>query len=98
MNQTTLDLATILSQVLKQLREENGFVLPVQVIVIGACGSVLCVEYIQDEDGEVATEHVAERLRPPGFTMPINILLVDSRGEAGRVRFGGGPANVQRLN
>jgi len=99
-NRTVAELAKIISQVLKQLREENGFTPPIQVIIVGACGSVLCIEYKQGESGKLETgEEVAERIHPPGFRSPVNILLVDSRGDVGRVRLGlEGPTNLQRLN
>jgi hypothetical protein len=91
-------LAEIMSKVLVQLREE-GFELPIQVIVVGACGSIICMEYVQGEGDALDTNHVAERIRPPGLRLPINLILIDSKGDAARVRLGSnGPQDIELLN
>jgi len=75
-------------QIANVLRELSvrGFVAPYTSAVIGANGSVMTFRYVQREHGLVA-EILDQHVEDGGFAMPMNLLVVDSRGEAARATF-----------
>jgi hypothetical protein len=75
------------AQLLEELLE-RGFTLPLCFTVVGSNGGILAGRYRADEEG-LAAEFVAEDMPDgKGLALPINIMFVDSRGEAARVLLG----------
>ncbi len=77
----TENFADILSKLLS-----SGFEPPIWLATISLNGCALTVRYDQDPDGSgfsatVLSEHFPE----PTMQLPINLMCVDSRGEAARV-------------
>jgi hypothetical protein len=50
---------------------------------------VLVARYVfnpeDDEDEGMACEMLAQHVSPPGFVLPINLMITDAQGEAARV-------------
>ncbi len=65
---------------LAQSVEELGFVEPLIVTCLAVNGSVVVIR----TDGE-HVEDLASHTEGPGFTLPINVLITDARGEATRL-------------
>jgi hypothetical protein len=65
---------------------ERGFQLPIHCAVMGVNGSLIAALFDKaaDED-RLFTTCTAQHFVDDGFTLPINMLFVDSRGEATRV-------------
>ena len=76
-------MTAALSEFLATMLQE-GFVLPFTMAAIAANGSVYVIRYGQGETGLVPT-HLAEHVDGQGFKTPVNLVLVDSRGEAARM-------------
>lgn len=85
-----------LGEILQTLLAQ-GFELPFYLAAVGCNGSFICSEFQPGPEGLIC-EHVAERLVGEGLAAPVNMMIVDARGEAARVtigRSGTGPAIVQ---
>ena len=80
-------LTLAMANALRELIEEHGFEPPLFLSVIAVNGSVMAFRYRQCDDGP-KTEVVAEHLEAAGFALPINVMFVDARGEAARMRIG----------
>jgi hypothetical protein len=80
-------LTLAMAEALRVLIEEHGFEPPLFLSVIAVNGSVMAFRYRQGDDGP-KTEVLAEYLDATGFALPINIMFVDARGEAARMRIG----------
>jgi hypothetical protein len=70
-------------------REEctvRGLELPFILAVVAANGSILAAKYTpaSDHDG-LDTTLLAQHVEDPGFGLPINIMIVDQKGDAARV-------------
>jgi hypothetical protein len=63
---------------------ERGFVFPLHAASVGVNGSTLVVRYVATDTGVVA-EVLAEHYETEMFLAPVNIIIVDARGEAARV-------------
>lgn len=76
------ELTGILEQCIAQ-----GFTVPLYVVIVGANGAVLAAHYLQAEQG-LKAKTVAQHSVDGGFTLPVNLMIVDSTGEkAARVTF-----------
>lgn len=65
---------------------ERGFQLPIHCAVMGVNGSLVAALFDKAADEyRFSTTCTAQYFVDDGFTLPINILFVDSRGEATRV-------------
>ncbi len=74
-------LAGILDELL-----ERGFQLPIHCAVMGVNGSLMAALFNKLPDEErLSTTCTAQYFVDEGFTLPINMLFVDARGEATRV-------------
>ncbi len=76
-----------MKEALQQLLE-SGFELPIYIVVVGANGSLVLGQYPQSSvsaDEELDIEILSSRERPEGYVLPINIIFVDSQGEAARL-------------
>jgi hypothetical protein len=77
-------LASILEELL-----ERGYAPPIHCAVLGANGSLLAALFREDAgDGRLSSTCTARYFLDEGFALPINMLFVDSRGEAMRVLVG----------
>ncbi len=89
------DLETGLSRLFLEAIEEalqelleSGFELPLYIIAISANGSMVFAEYAKGSAraGEgMEIDALSSRDRPEGYVLPINIIFVDSKGEAARL-------------
>ena len=62
---------------------EDGMQLPFTCAAVGANGSVLAIRYVPNEQGEgLDAVPLCRHFGDKGFAMPINIVVVDSQGEA----------------
>lgn len=77
---TAEKIGAILTQLLA-----DGFEPPIILTGVGKNGSLLAVEYTPADEGHLSSEILAERVRDETFTVPVNLLFVDARGEAARV-------------
>jgi hypothetical protein len=77
----------LIAQVLEDLLGNRGFVLPLHVAIIGANGTMMYAGYsmIEDPEGGLATEALAEHDVEGGIKVPINIVIVDAEGDAARI-------------
>lgn len=77
--------AQALARILDTLLE-RGYRLPIHCAVMGVNGSLIAALFskVAGED-RVLTTCTAQYFVDDGFTLPINMLFVDSRGEAMRV-------------
>jgi hypothetical protein len=77
--------AQALARILDALLE-RGYQLPIHCAVMGVNGSLVAALFskMAGED-RVLTTCTAQHFVDDGFTLPINMLFVDSRGEAMRV-------------
>ena len=65
---------------------KNGMQAPLTLAVVAVNGSVLVIRYVWSESHEgFDAEYLAEHLEGKSFALPINIMVVDSGGEAARV-------------
>jgi hypothetical protein len=64
---------------------DRGMVLPFVCVTAAANGSIFAVRYVQAVDGLEAAP-LAQHVEGPGFTLPINIMIMDQTGEAARVK------------
>ena len=78
--QTRGDLSNLLAELLDQCAED-GMVFPFIVCGISPNGSV-CVSRI---DGVGGTQILAEYTEPPGFKVPMTIVVVDQNNTAARI-------------
>ncbi len=62
-----------------------GFEVPMVLVAVGSNGSMLAVEYDVHPEGHLDGKPIAERVKDGELSLPINIVIVDARGEAGRV-------------
>ncbi len=84
MNDLTEHLGNILRTCL-----ENGMQAPLTVAVVAVNGSILAGRYFWSESHEgFDYVELAEHIEGEGFAVPINIMIVDSGGEAARVLIG----------
>jgi hypothetical protein len=74
----------ILNQLLSTCLE-RGMVLPFISVVASANGSIFAVRYVQAADG-LEPVRLTQHLEAPGFTLPINIMIMDQTGEAARIK------------
>lgn len=65
----------------------KGFELPYHVVALGLNGSLLAARYFQGADEQVQVEFLAEHYEDGTIVSPINVLVVDARGEAARLVF-----------
>ncbi|NIR30095.1 MAG: hypothetical protein GWN84_12430 [Gammaproteobacteria bacterium] len=76
-----------LSEAIYDLVEEQQFVPPLYVAVLAANGEAMVVHYKVASDLEsLEAEIVAEHLPDGRMRLPVNLLFVDSRGQAARMR------------
>jgi hypothetical protein len=65
---------------------EQGFVPPLYVCAVSVNGAVLATRFAYTADGErKEATFLAEHAPAPGFILPVNIMVTDTRGEAARV-------------
>ena len=68
---------------------ENGMQAPLIIAVVAVNGSVMAGRYIWNESHEgFDYVELAEHIEGEGFAVPINMMIVDSGGEAARVLIG----------
>lgn len=84
-------LSDYVREALTQSVEELGFVEPLIVACLAVNGSVVVIR----TDGE-HIEDLASHTEGPGFTLPINVLITDARGEALRLLITN--EGIRRLN
>ncbi len=85
MNPLTQTIGLILTDCL-----ENGFVLPLYVAAIAVNGAVLVFRYTAADEGGLKREVLAEHETADAMlALPINVMVVDARGEAARIVVGG---------
>jgi hypothetical protein len=77
----------LIAQVLEDLLNNRGFVLPVHVALIGANGAMMYAAYFMSDEpgGGLATEPLVDHALDVGVKVPINIVLVDAKGAAARI-------------
>ena len=75
---------------------QRGFEPPFFVAIVAVNGSASFFKYELDGD-EFSAECLAEHAEPPGFKTPINLMYVDSRGEAAHVVIKGPGATPEIL-
>lgn len=75
-------------QFAEALREmlARGFELPFTAAAIGANGSAYLFRFEPDDNG-LRPDTLAEHIEGGVFALPVNMMIVDSRGEAARVVF-----------
>lgn len=64
---------------------QNGFELPIHVAVVAVNGSMMFATYSDSGGDTLDCDVTANHIVGPGLTLPINVMFVDSRGEAARV-------------
>jgi hypothetical protein len=81
-------LAQYLGSVLEEC-PDRGMELPFILATVAVNGSILAAKYTpsSDHDGLDATL-ITQHLEGPGFALPINIMIVDQKGNAARVTIG----------
>ena len=57
---------------------ERGFAVPIHVIAIGSNGALIAGYYDSDHPRDLRFEATIEYDRPEGYTLPINIMVIDS--------------------
>lgn len=82
------DLSAAIGMAVHDLLANDGFLLPLHLSVVASNGAMLYVRYDEGAEALVATP-LSQSLVPGGFLTPINIMIIDSRGEAGRVLISG---------
>lgn len=76
-----------LSEAIFNLVEEQQFVPPLYVAVLAANGEAMIVHYtVADALDSLEADVVAEHLPEGRMRLPVNLLFVDSRGQAARMR------------
>lgn len=85
MRNDPFDNNLLLVEILYELID-HGFKLPVHCAMVGVNGSVSAT-LIEKAEGQprLSTERTVEHIVDGRFVVPINVFLVDSRGEAVRV-------------
>jgi hypothetical protein len=73
-----------LAEVLRELLEQ-GFELPIYVGIVSRNGCMMWFVYVANEQGTLDTKMLAEFTPHEQMMLPINIILVDSCGDAARV-------------
>jgi hypothetical protein len=77
-----------LGEILKTLLE-NGFELPFHFAIVGRNGQMMAGHYQADEGGDgLVCSLELEGKKGSAFAVPINLMFVDSAGEAARVVIG----------
>jgi hypothetical protein len=86
------EFALHIDQLIEPIIEQclkDGFVRPLRTAIIFANGSVVAFQFSVDDESAVEGAVLAEYRNPNGTTLyPINMMIVDSMGEAIRVMFG----------
>jgi hypothetical protein len=60
----------------------RGFLPPFHLVTVGSNGEMVYARYVPAQDGAGWISNIlARHSEPPGFQAPINLILVDSRGE-----------------
>jgi hypothetical protein len=78
---------------------EHGFELPIHVGIVSRNGCAMWFVYVANDQGSLDAKSLAEFVPHEMMTLPINIMLVDSCGEAARVLLRPGEqATVEVLN
>ena len=91
-------LAAALAEVLAELLG-RGFELPIYAGVVSANGCAMWLVYVANDRGGLDVKTLAEGLPHKNMMLPINIMLVDSRGEAAPVVVPPGePSALHMLN
>ena len=87
MSEQISELGRQIAAVLETLTFEHHFVWPVWATAIGSNGSILSLQYrVPGEDAQVVAQHI----EPPGFALPINLVLVSSGdGRAAKMTISG---------
>ena len=67
----------ILTDILRQSRE-RGFQPPLTLVFVGKDGASAVLRYVPPADGP---EQLAQQIKSKQWAMPLNIMIVDSRGE-----------------
>lgn len=83
-----------------ELLEERKWKCPIYAVAVGANGSMIGCRYdfVEGEEG-LSSEVLAEWYHPSqAFTLPVNIMFTDSRGEAIRVLIKGPGESLEFLN
>jgi hypothetical protein len=61
---------------------DHGFQPPFYLVTVGRNGTMVYGRFVISQDGVGLIGNIlAEHSEPPGFQAPINLILVDSRGE-----------------
>ena len=66
---------------------DRGMVPPLIMAIISPNGSVLVMRY-ERIDGAIVANEIAENVEPPGYKLPINIIVTDQKGETARFFLG----------
>jgi hypothetical protein len=81
---TSMDAQSI-ARILEVLLE-RGYRLPIHCAVMGVNGSLIAALFSKtDGEDRFSTSCTAQHFVDEGFVLPVNMLFVDSRGEAMRV-------------
>jgi hypothetical protein len=96
---TMKEVFEMIAQVVEDLVNSRGFAMPLHVALIGANGAMMYAAYLQSEDpeGGVATEALADHNIEVGMKVPINIVLVDAKGDAARIVVAPGTAPTVQI-
>jgi hypothetical protein len=86
MDNAEMELAKSLAGALEQCLA-IGFQTPLHVAAIAVNGAGMVVRYDQVEQG-LAAHHLADFVGEDGLTLPINLMITDTRGEAARIVIG----------
>ena len=93
------DFARQLGGIINTLITERGFELPLHLAVVAVNGYAIVARYTLSATGDgLECIFLAEHAEPDGLRIPINMMAVDSRGEAAHVVIGTGGTEIEILN
>ena len=77
---TTFDPAELAESLSRAMTEavRRGFQPPLQLICVGANGTLFAGQWVEDLHGGWAFESTVEYERPDGLLPPVNIIVIDS--------------------
>jgi hypothetical protein len=84
---TMEDIVTAFVTAIEQLLHA-GYALPMHCTAVGLNGALMHVRY-EAAAGALSAAVLADQAPDAGFTVPINVLFVDAKGQAARLLIGG---------
>jgi len=71
------DVAAMMSAMISEV-QRMGFRTPIQMVTIGANGSILAGRYVDGPSLSLEFEQTVEFIQGDGFLNPVNVILIDS--------------------